>query len=163
MLLAARWRAAGGADYIAAACGCGGANEGADEFAVDKRGDFFDVEAGGSEEFASFLDFVNASGLDVHGFETGGIQFVAVFVLLESPGDAADPEFHALANVSGNFTANNDIGDGTAPAGFEDTEGFAEDAIFVTGKIDDAVGDDDVDGAVRQRNVLNGALQDFHG
>src|SRR6266436_9841409 len=103
MLLAASWRAAGRADDVAAARGLGGADEGADEFAVDQRGDFFDIEAGGSEKIAGFLDFVNASGLDVHGFETGGIKFVAVFVLLESPGDAANPEFHAFANVSGNF------------------------------------------------------------
>src|SRR6267142_1452314 len=161
MLWAARWRTAGGADDVAAACGFGGANEGADKFAVDEWGDFFDVEAGGSEKIASFLDFVNASGLDVHGFETGGIKFVAVFILLECAGAAADPELHAFANVRGNFTANNDIGDGKAPAGFEDTEGFAEDAILIAGKIDDAVGDDDVDGVVRQRNVLNGALEEF--
>src|SRR6266850_2301740 len=67
MLRAARWRTAGGADDVAAACGFGGANEGADKFAVDEWGDFFDVEAGGSEKIASFLDFVNASGLDVDG------------------------------------------------------------------------------------------------
>src|SRR5882724_11220262 len=161
MLRAARWRTAGGADDVAAACGFGGANEGADKFAVDEWGDFFDVEAGGSEKIASFLDFVNASGLDVHGFETGGIKFVAVFVLLECAGDAADPELHAFANVSRNFTANNDVGDGKAAAGLEDAEGFAEDAVFVAGKIDDAVGDDDVDGVVRQRNVFDGTLEEF--
>src|SRR5882672_10041924 len=159
MLLAASWRAAGRADDFAATRGFGGANEGADEFAVDERCDFFDVEAGGSKKFAGFIDFVNASGLDVHGFETGGIKLVAVFVLLECAGDAADPEFHTFANVSGDFTANDDIGDGKAAAGFQHAEGFAEDTILVAGKIDDAVGDDDVDGVVRQRNVFDGAFQ----
>src|SRR5882724_10382257 len=104
MLLAASWRAAGRADDVATSLGFGGANEGADEFAVDERGNFFDVEAGRSEKIAGFIDFVNASGLDVHGFETGGIKLVAVFVLLECAGDAAHPEFHALANVIGDFT-----------------------------------------------------------
>src|SRR6266850_7298882 len=159
MLLAASWRAAGRADDVATARGFGGANEGADEFGVDERGNFFDVEAGGSKKFAGFIDFVNASGLDVHGFETSGIKFVAVFVLLEGAGDAADPEFHTLANVSGDFTANDDIGDCQTTAGPEDAEGFTEDAILVDRQIDDAVGDDDVDGVVGKRNVFNGALQ----
>src|SRR5712664_3108398 len=161
MLLAASWRAAGRADDFAAARGFGGANEGADEFAVDERCDFFDIEAGRSKKIAGFIDFVNASGLDVHGFEAGSIKFISVFVLLEGAGDAAYPEFHALANGSGDFTANNDIGDGETAAGFEDAESFAEDAILVAGKIDDTVGDDYVDGIVRKRHVFNGALQKF--
>src|SRR5882724_636412 len=162
MLLAASWRAAGGAYDVAAARGFGGANEGADEFAVDERCDSFDIEAGRSEKIASFIDFVNASGLDVHGFETGGIKFISVFVLLECAGNAAHPEFHALANGSGDFTANDDIGDGETAAGFQHAEGFAEDTILVAGKIDDAVGDDDVDGVVRQRDVFNDALEKFN-
>src|SRR6266404_5316592 len=162
MLLAASWRAAERTDDVATARGFGGANEGADEFAVDERGNFFDVEAGGSEKIAGFIDFVNASGLNVHGFKTGGIKLVAVFVLLECAGDAADPEFHTFANVSGDFTANDDIGHGKAAAGFQHAEGFAEDTILVAGKIDDAVGDDDVDGVVRQRDVFNDALEKFN-
>src|SRR5882672_2508823 len=161
MLLAASWRAAGRADDFAAARGFGGANEGADEFAVDERGDFLDVDAGGSEKFAGFIDFVNASGLDVHGFEAGGIEFVAVFIFLEGAGDAADPEFHALANVGGDFAADDHVGNGEAAAGLEDAEGFAEHAVLVAGKVDDAVGDDDVHGVVRQRNVFDGAFQEF--
>src|SRR6266850_92896 len=161
MLLAASWRAAGRADDVATARGFGGANEGADEFTIDERGDFLDVEAGGSEKFAGFFNSVNTSGLDVHGFEAGRIEFVAVFIFLERAGDAADPEFHALANGGGDFTANNDVGDGEAAAGLEDAEGFAEHAVFIAGKIDDAVGDDDVHGVVRQRNVFDGTFQKF--
>src|SRR5882762_10272236 len=152
MLLAASRPAAGRADDVAAACGFSGAQEGADEFTVDERGDLLDVEAGGSEEFAGLFDFVNASGLDVHGFKAGGIKFDAVLILLEGAGDAADPEFHALANVSRDFTANDDIGDCQTAAG-------PEDAILVARQIDDAVGDDDVDGVVGKRNVFNGTLQ----
>jgi hypothetical protein len=153
MLLAASRPAAGRADDVAAACGFSGAQEGADEFTVDERGDLLDVEAGGSEEFAGLFDFVNASGLDVHGFKAGGIKFDAVLILLEGAGDAADPEFHALANVSGDFTANDDIGDCQTAAGPEDAEGFTEDAILVARQIDDAVGDDDVDGVVGKRSA----------
>ena len=128
MLLAASRPAAGRADDVAAACGFSGAQEGADEFTVDERGDVLDVEAGGSEEFAGLFDFVNASGLDVHGFETGGIKLVAVFVLLEGASDAPDPEFHAFANVRGDFPADNDVGDGKAAPRFQHAKGFAEDA-----------------------------------
>src|SRR6267378_3307855 len=159
MLLAASRPAAGRADDVDAACGFCGTQESADEFTVDERSDPLDVEAGGSEKFAGLFDFVNASGLDVYGFKASGMKFVAVLVLLEGAGDAANPEFHALANVGGDFTANDDIGDGEAAAGPEHAESFTEDAILVAREIDDAVGDDDVDGIVGKRNVFNGALQ----
>src|SRR6266446_4960042 len=162
MLLAASWRAAGRADDVAAARGLSGANKSADEFAVDERGDFFDVEAGGSEKFAGLFDFVNARGLDVHGFEASSIKLVSVFVLLEGAGDTADPELHALTNGSRHFTANDDVGNGEAAAGLQDAEGFAEDAILIAGKIDDAIGDDDVHGVVGKRNVFNRALQELN-
>ena len=47
------------------------------------------------------------------------------------------------------------------PPGFKHAEGFAQDVVLVGGKIDDAVGDDDVDGVVGQRDVLDLALQEF--
>ena len=66
-----------------------------------------------------------------------------------------------LANFGGNVAADDDIGDGETSAGFENAEGLAQDAIFVGGEIDDAIGDDDVDRVVGQGNVFDFALEEF--
>ena len=63
--------------------------------------------------------------------------------------------------VVGNLAANDDVGDGEAAAGAEHAKGFAQDAILVGGEIDDAVGDDDVDGVVGQGNVFDLALEEL--
>ena len=47
------------------------------------------------------------------------------------------------------------------PPGFRTRESFAQDFVFVGGKIDDAVGDDDVDGVVGQRDAFDLALQEL--
>ena len=47
------------------------------------------------------------------------------------------------------------------PPGSQHAEGFAQHAVLVGGEIDDAVGDDDVDGVVGQRDVLDFALQEL--
>ena len=50
-----------------------------------------------------------------------------------------------------------DVGDAYAAAWREDAEGFCEDARLVGAEVDDAVGDDDVDGLIVEGEVLDGA------
>src|SRR6266568_4365760 len=109
----------------------------------------------------SLFHLVDASRLDADGFETGAGELFAVFVFLKGSGDAADPEFHALANALRNVAANDHVGNGKSSAGFENAEGFGEDAILVAGKIDDAIRNDDVHGVIRQRDVFDGTFQEF--
>ncbi len=59
------------------------------------------------------------------------------------------------------MAARDDVGDGEAAAGAEDAEGFGEDAVLVGGEVDDAVGDDDVDGVVREGDVLDLSLEEL--
>src|SRR5436190_7334693 len=151
---AASWSAADGL-----CCWLHCAHEGADEFAVDLWANRFGIEAGGFEEFAGLVDPVNASGFHLDGFKPGQGKFFAIFIFFQCARDAADPEFHTLANIRGNVAANDNIGYREASAGLENAKRFGKDAVLVARKIDDAIGDNDVDGVIRQRNVFNGAFQ----
>src|SRR5690348_18074745 len=82
-------------------------------------------------------------------------------MFIERASDATNPEKHALANLGENLAPRDNIGDGEAAAGLEDAKGFAEDLILVGGKIDDAIGDDDVDGIIGQGDVLDFAFEEF--
>jgi hypothetical protein len=50
------------------------------------------------------------------------------------------------------------VGDGDAAAGTEHARGFPYYLRLVTGQVDHAVGDDDVDARVRERHVFQVAL-----
>src|SRR5438105_4790880 len=50
--------------------------------------------------------------------------------------------------------------DGESPARLEDSEGLVDDRTFVGGKVDHAVGDDDVHGVIGQGYLLNVAFDE---
>jgi hypothetical protein len=123
----------------------GGANEGAQESAFDVRGYSIDIDAGLAEELAGVFDVVNASGLEGDFGKAGRDEPGSVILFFKRAGDAADPEHHALANGVRDLAAHDNIRNGEAPAGPEYAKGFAQYAVFVCGKIDNAVGDDHID------------------
>ena len=59
------------------------------------------------------------------------------------------------------LAASHNIGHRKASSRLEDSESFSQNAVFVCGEIDDAVGNNHVNGVVGQRNVLNLALQEL--
>jgi hypothetical protein len=109
------------------------------------RGDGIDVNSGFGEELARIFDVVDTGRFERDVAEPGSGELALIVLLFESAGDAAYPEEHAVANLGVDLAANDDVGDGEATAGLEDAEGFAQDAVFIGGEVDDAVGDDDVD------------------
>src|SRR5215469_466539 len=139
-----------------------GAQEGGDEFASNLRADGFRIEARGFEELARFLDAVYPGGFDLDGCESATGKLLAIFVFFERTGDAADPEFHALANFGGKVAADQHIRYRQTSAGLKDAKRFGEDAVFVAGEIDDAVRNDHVDGVVGERDVFDRALEEFN-
>ena len=66
-----------------------------------------------------------------------------------------------MAHGIGNFSANHDIGNGKTAAGLQHAKRLAQDAVLVGGEVDDAVGDDDVDGVVRKRDILDLAFEEL--
>ena len=151
----------GGVEDFDGGDGLDGADEHGGEFAVHLLGDFRGVEAGFGEEAFGVIDGVDAGGFEVDTGESGGGEFGFIVRFFEGAGDAADPEFDVAFEFGGDFAADDDIADGEAAAGFEDAEGFAEDAVFVGGEVDDAVGNDDVDGVIGEGDVFDFALEEF--
>lgn len=80
--------------------------------------------------------------------EASGTDVVEVLGFEECAGDAAGPFLHVATDVGRNGLRPHDIGDLEAATWTKDAEGFAEDLGFIGREVDDAVGDDDVDGFV---------------
>src|SRR5580692_8957717 len=139
----------------------GGANEGAEKLAIDLWSQRVDVDSLLGEKFASVLGAIDARGLDFDLGEAGCCQLAAVVVFFQGSGDATDPGQHALADLGQNFAAGHDVGDGETAARLEHAEGFTQNFIFVGGEIDYAVGNDDVDRIVGQRDVFDFTFQEF--
>src|SRR5205807_3811606 len=81
---------------------------------------------------------------------------------LQRARDAADPEFHAFANVRRNVSAKDNIGNRESSARLQNAKRFANHAVLISRKIDDAVGDDDVDGIIGERNIFDGSFEEFY-
>ena len=77
-----------------------------------------------------------------------------VFVLGEGAGQAAGLLFGLGALGGIGFLVSGDVANAQAATGPQDPECLGEHARFVGGQVDDAVGDDDVDVATGQRDVL---------
>jgi len=86
------------------------------------------------------------AGLAQHGFE---------FVHIRGAGDASAMSGQVGRESGRQIGGADDIGDREASAGFEDAEGFAEHPGFIGREIDNAVGDDDVDGAVSDGEIFD--------
>jgi hypothetical protein len=59
------------------------------------------------------------------------------------------------------MTPDNNIGDGKAPARFEHPKRFLEHAVFIAGKVNDAVPDDDIHRVLRKGDVLDFAFKEL--
>src|ERR1017187_2962956 len=141
--------------------GLHGADEGAHEFSVDFGGDGLHVDARLGEELAGVLDAVDAGGFDGDLVEAGGGQLGALFVLFERAGNAADPEQDALAVFGKHLAFGDDVGNDQPAAGLEDAEGFGQNAVFVGGEVNDAIGNDDIHRVGGQGNVLDLAFEEL--
>ena len=83
----------------------------------------------------------------------------AIAVLLERASDASHPELHAPSHRRRDVVAfDDDVGDGEPAARFQHAKRFRDHAVLVGREVDHAVRDDDVDGVVGQRDVLDLAL-----
>src|SRR5277367_801157 len=139
--------------------GLRGTYEGAENFSVYLGRDRIHVDVVAGEKFASVFHAIEVGRLDLDIFKSGLLEFAAVFIFFERSGYAANPEQDTAANFGGDFAARYYVGDGEASAGLEHAEGFAQDLVFVGGKIDHAIRDDDIDAVVRERDVLDFAFQ----
>src|SRR5579859_1845678 len=113
LLAAARWSAA---SWLLSGR-LHGANECAQDFAVDLRSHGVDINAAIAEEFAGIFGAINASRLNLNLVETRLRQLAAVILLFERARHAAYPGEHTPANFGQDFAPRHHIGDGKTPSG----------------------------------------------
>src|SRR6185295_2426964 len=138
-----------------------GTDKRADEFTLDLRSNRIGIQTLASQKLPRILKRVRASWLDFDRVKARAGKLGDIVGILQRTGDAADPQFHAAPNFGRHVAAHHNIRDGKSAAGFQDPEGFAQNAVFVGGKIDDAIGNDDIDRVVRQRDAFDFALQEL--
>ena len=103
----------------------------------------------------------DGGGFDVDVVEAGSAHPGDAVVLGEGAGDAAGPQSHDLGELGLQGAGEDDVGDREPAAGAQHSQGLAEDLVLVRGQVDDAVGDDDVNRVVGQRDVLDAAQQEL--
>src|SRR5215468_3883733 len=137
------------------------ANERAHEHAIDLRRDRVGVDTGAGQEITGIFHSVDSCRLHVDSLEAGLGKLIAVLLLLERAGHAADPELDALANGRRHLAAHHDVGHGKATAGLEHAKGFGQHTILVGREVDHAIGDDHIHAGLGQGDLLDLALEEL--
>src|SRR5271157_3328301 len=146
---------------LAPSGGLHSADERAHKLAVHVRGDGIHIDSLSGQELAGVVDAVDARGFHFDPLETGRRQLAAVFVLLQRPGHASHPQKHVLADLGRHFAFCDHIGNSHPAARFQHPESLGQHPVFVGGKVNDAVRDDDIHGVVRERDALDLPLQEL--
>src|SRR6185312_3709059 len=143
-------------------CWFGCANKSAEEFPLDERSDFVHRNASFGEEVACVLDVVGSRWLQVHIDKASGNKPRTVVAFFQSSSDTANPKQHALTNSLRHFAFDDDIGDSESATGAQHAKRLLQYLVLIGGKVDNAVGDDDIDRLIWQRNVFDRSLEKFN-
>ena len=108
------------------------------------------------------LALVDPRGLHADPVEPGLQEQPLILRLLQGSGDAPHPKLHAAPHGSRHFPPDHYIRHGKPPTRSENAECFAQDPTFVGREVDHAVRNDHVHRRIRQRDLLDLALQEFH-
>src|SRR5438105_15005161 len=98
--------------------------------------------------------------LEVDIGEPGGDQRVPIFINRDRARDAARPLVQGLLDGRLEWLELDHVGDGETAARPQYPERLLDHSALVLGEVDDAVGDDYIDGCVRQRDAFDGSLQE---
>ena len=86
-------------------------DEGAEELAVDMRGERVHVDTFGREKLARIFGAVDARRLNFDLLEADGGELAAIVVFFECAGHAADPQEDALADLWRDFASGHHVSD----------------------------------------------------
>ena len=125
------------------------ADERARHLAINLGRDPVDVDAGVGEERPRIVDLIYPPRFELDVKEPCRLQLCCVLVISKRARHASNPQLHAAANLRWHLPANDDVRDGESATGFEYAERFAQNGILVSGQVNDAVRDNDVDRLVR--------------
>ena len=99
---------------------------------------------------------------NLHMLKTCGEKTRAVVVNFDCPGDAADVRGYALRDRLRQFLLERDIADVEPSARFQNACDLAKHSRLVGRKVQNAVGDDAVNGRIGKRNLVNGGKMKLH-
>ena len=98
---------------------------------------------------------------DLDVLESGGFELALVVGDADGAGDAANVGHDVVGEFGREGFLEGDIGDGEAAAGLEDADDLLKDGGLVGGEIDDAVGDDAIDGGGGEGNFIDGGKEEL--
>src|SRR5262245_56943821 len=124
--------------------GLGRANKGTDELAPHLSCQVIDIEAAIRQKGARIIDIVNPRGLDFDVVKTGFDELLQIILLGQGPSDTTRPELHAFLDFGRYVAPDQHIRDSKTTTRFEHPKSFFEHTVLVTGKVYDAVRDDDI-------------------
>src|ERR1700737_172722 len=107
------------------------------------------------------FDPIDPGWFEINLLEPSRGELAPVLVLFQRSGYATNPQQHILANLGKHLPTGYNVGHREAPTRLENSECFSQNAIFVGRQVYDAVGNDDIDGVVRKRNVLDFTFQEL--
>lgn len=102
---------------------------------------------------------VHARRLDVDILEASPGELLLVVALDEGTSDTSRPKLEILLRLRRQGAVEHNVRNGEAATRLQDAVCLGERRVLVRTEVDDAVTDDDVDGAVGQRDLLDVALQ----
>ena len=137
-----------------------GANERADELAFDLR-PARRRRALAVEKRARVLDVVDPRWSRCRCRRSPRPRVWRGSPILERAGDAADPQLHVLRIAAGTSPRTTTSETAKRPPGFSTRNASLQHPVLVARQVDHAVGDDDVDRIVGQRNVLDLAFEEL--
>src|SRR5204863_8514258 len=117
------------------------------------------IDASAREQGSRVVFAVDARRFDAWVFEANFAQELRKLEVIECARDATCPQVHAPPDSGGNLTVSDDVAHREPAARLQYAERFGKDCLLVAGKVDDAIGDDDVDGARWQRDGLDVAAE----
>src|SRR2546423_10596762 len=98
--------------------------------------------------------------LEVDIGEPGGDERIPILINRDGARDAARPLVQGLLDRRLEWLELDHVGDGETAPRPQNPERLLDDSALVLREVDDAVGDDDIDGRVRQRDAFDGSLQE---
>ena len=139
-----------------------GADERAHEFSVHLRRDGVHVDALPGKKFPGILDAVDCGSARSRSARIQPAASLLRYSFSSSAPAMQPTHSRTLWRISGSISPRVTTSEtAKRPPGFRHAKGFAQHPVLVGRKIDDAIGDDHVDGVVGQRNVFDLALQEL--
>src|ERR1051326_6118726 len=138
-----------------------GTDEAAEKFAVNLRGDCIGINALIRQKGPGVVCPIDPGRLDFNVLESRRHQLPLVLVLLQRPSHAADPGQHAPPDFRQHLALRDHIRHGEAATGFQHSECFVQNTILVSAEIDNAVGNDYINGMIGKWDILDLSPEEF--